>query len=103
MKTLNLSQGADGEHSTMEAIEFKSVAFDAATLEALEGGTVTLNGNSVQSQQRRRCGHSGWRHRHAQYVADQIGFGSGTMATVGFGNGVNLTAREGLFSGPHAC
>ena len=79
--------------------QFKSVAFDAATLEALEGGTVTLNGNSVQLSNAGAAGTVAGGTGTLNIVADQIGFGSGTMATVGFGNGVNLTAREGLFSG----
>ncbi|HWV51692.1 filamentous haemagglutinin family protein [Pseudorhodoplanes sp.] len=80
--------------------QFKSVALDAATLESLEGGSVTLNADkSVQLSNAGAAGAVTGGTGTLNIVAGQIGFGSGTMATAGFGNGVHLTAREGLFSG----
>ncbi len=79
---------------------FKSVALDAATLQSLQNGSVTVEAdNSVQLGNAGAAGVASGGTGTLNIVARQIGFGSGTMATAGFGGGVRLTAREGMFAG----
>lgn len=83
----------DGSYS------FKAVAFNAATLESLEGGSVTIGGKRVEFGNSGAAGTAVDGSGTLRVDADEIVIGSGTVATVGFGNGVSLTARNGLFSG----
>jgi filamentous hemagglutinin family protein len=78
---------------------FKSVAFDAATLESLEdGGSVTIGGDRVQFGNSGAAGAAAGGSTTLNVDAGEIVMGNGTTATIGFGAGVNLTARNGLFS-----
>ncbi len=80
--------------------KFKSIALDAATLESFQGGSVSIEAdNNVQLSNAGVAGTATGGSGTLSIVAKQISYGSGTMATAGFGNGVHLTAREGLFSG----
>ncbi len=80
--------------------QFKSIALDAATLESLQGAEspfrpTTTSTSATQAKRESRRPGTGT----LSFVAGQIGFGSGKMATSGFGGGVRLTARDGMFSG----
>lgn len=79
--------------------QFKGITLDAATLKSLENGSVTLNADRVLLSNAGTAGTATGGTGTLNIVADEIGFGSGTMATAGFGNGVHLTARKGMFSG----
>jgi len=76
---------------------FKSIAFDAATLQTLEGGAVSVDAAAIQ------LGNAGASQAAISgggtltISADEIAVGNGGMATDGFGR-VGLTARNGIFS-----
>ncbi len=81
----------DGSYS------FKSVAFDASTIDALQGGAVGIEASEIQ------FGNAGTGQDAVSGSgvltanANEISFGNGGMATGGFDR-VNLTGRNGIFS-----
>ncbi|KZD23820.1 filamentous haemagglutinin family protein [Tardiphaga robiniae] len=79
---------------------FTSVNFDAQNLLSLEGGNVAIVagrlglGNSTGT-----AGTAAGGSGVLDVSADEVRFGSGALATTGFGAGVRLTATNGVFSG----
>ncbi len=77
---------------------FNSIALDAATLESLEGGNVSISARTLQLGNAGAAKDAVSGSGSLMASADEIDLGSGTMSTSGFGRAVGLIARNGIFS-----
>lgn len=79
------------------AYAFGDVSFDAATLEARQGGTVSIAAARLQLSNAGAAGTAAGGGGTLAITADEVSIGTGAIASAGFG-AVNIAAAGGLFS-----